>query len=116
MELVVCYVTCGSVEEAERIGRALVERHQAACVNIVPRILSLYRWEGAVQRDEEVLLLAKTRRELVDAVVRTVRALHSYELPCVTALPILDGHRDYLVWVAEETAPAVEVDGPSPSR
>ena len=107
MELVTCYVTCGGMEEAERIGRALVERHQAACVNIIPRIVSLYRWEGAVQRDEEALLLAKTRRELVEAVVRTVRELHSYELPCVTVLPIQGGFADYLAWVAEETAAAL---------
>jgi len=103
MELCTCYVTCGSMEEAERIGRALVERREAACVNIVPRIVSIYRWEGEVQHDEEVLLLVKTRRSLVDAVVRTVRELHSYEVPCVTALPVIGGHADYLAWVADET-------------
>lgn len=103
MELCTCYVTCSSMEEAERIGRALVERREAACVNIVPRIVSFYRWEGEVRHDEEVLLLAKTRRSLVDAVVRTVRELHGYEVPCVTALPIVGGHADYLAWVVEET-------------
>ncbi|MGH7804266.1 MAG: divalent-cation tolerance protein CutA, partial [Candidatus Binatia bacterium] len=85
-EALVVLMTAGSVEEAARIARALVEERLAACVNLVPGIRSIYRWQGAIADDAEVLLVAKTRRASLDALERRVRELHSYEVPEVLAL------------------------------
>ena len=103
MEVCVCYVTCASKEEALRIAHTLLDRRLVACANILDGMTSVYRWEGEIHTDPEVLLLLKTRRDLVPGVIRTVVELHSYACPCVTVLPIVDGHRDYLAWIGEET-------------
>lgn len=95
-------VACGSVEEADRIADALVDRRLAACVQRLP-IRSTYRWDGAVQHDDEVLLLVKTRAEHVDAVAAAVREHHSYDVPAITAVPIVRGSADYLAWIDAET-------------
>lgn len=95
-------VTCGSTEEADRIADALVERRLAACVQQLP-IRSTYRWEGEVQRDDEILLLVKTRADRFDAVVTAARELHSYDVPAVTAVEIAAGSDDYLAWIDDET-------------
>ncbi|NYZ11277.1 divalent-cation tolerance protein CutA [Azospirillum sp. RWY-5-1] len=97
------YMTAGTREEAERIGRALVEERLAACVNILPGMLSVYRWKGAVEQAEEVVLLAKTRRSNFTALAERVRALHSYEVPCIVELPLGQGDAPYLDWIAAET-------------
>lgn len=96
-------VTCGSVEEAERIATELVERRLAACVQQVP-IRSTYRWQGAIERDDEILLLVKTSRRSVPALVDSVVALHSYDVAAVTVVDIADGSADYLDWIDTETA------------
>ncbi len=103
MEACLGYITCGSREEAERIARALLEERLIACANILDGLLSLYRWQGELARDRETLLLVKTRRPLVEAVIRTVRAEHSYECPCITFLPLAAGDPDYLAWIDQET-------------
>ena len=95
-------VTCGSTEEADRIADALVDRRLAACVQRLP-IRSTYRWDGAVQHDDEILLLVKTRAARFDAVAAAVRELHSYDVPAITAVPILLGSGDYLAWIDSET-------------
>jgi periplasmic divalent cation tolerance protein len=95
----------GSLEEADRIAQALVGERLAACVNVVPGVLSTYRWQGAVQREEELLLVIKTRAEKVDDLRARVVALHSYELPEVVVVAISDGHRPYLDWIAENVDP-----------
>ncbi len=97
------YVTAGDAEEARRIGRVLVEERLAACANVIERISSIYWWQGQVQDDTEAVLVAKTREELVDALSRRVRELHSYECPCVVALPVVGGSADFLAWIDEET-------------
>jgi periplasmic divalent cation tolerance protein len=102
-DLRLVYMTMGSSEEAERIGNALVGERLAACVNLLPGMRSIYRWKGAVEAAEEVVLIAKTRAPLVAALVARVKQLHSYEVPCAISLPILDGNPDYLQWLAEET-------------
>ena len=104
---VVVLSTAGSREEAERIATALVEERLAACVNLVAPLTSIYRWRGAVERAEEVLLVIKTRRRSVPALVRRIGALHSYDVPEVIALPIVAGARPYLAWLAGATRPAV---------
>jgi periplasmic divalent cation tolerance protein len=100
----VVYVTAANRDQALAIGRALVEARLAACTNILPGVTSIYRWEGAVQQDDEVALLAKTRSGLVDALVAKVLELHTYSCPCVVALPIVAGNPAFLEWIGAETA------------
>jgi len=96
--------TAGSNEQADTLARALVERRLAACVNIVRGVCSVYRWKGDVTREEEQLLLIKTSERLLPEVRRTIRELHTYEVPEFVALPIRDGDPDYLAWLAAELA------------
>jgi periplasmic divalent cation tolerance protein len=91
--------TAGSEEEARNIARHLVEHQLAACVNIAPRIESIYRWQGKVESSQEWLLLIKTTAEKFPAVRDAVRQLHSYELPECIALSVEDGTADYLEWI-----------------
>jgi periplasmic divalent cation tolerance protein len=93
--------TAGSEDEARKFARHLVERQLAACVNIVPQIESIYRWQGKVESSQEWLLLIKTTAERFPAVRDAIRELHSYELPECIALSIEDGSPDYLQWLAD---------------
>jgi periplasmic divalent cation tolerance protein len=95
--------TAGSEEEAQKIARHLVEHQLAACVNIVPRIESIYRWQGKVESSQEWLLLIKTTAEKFPAVRDAVRAMHSYELPECIAISVEDGSADYLQWIDDST-------------
>jgi periplasmic divalent cation tolerance protein len=95
--------TAGSQEEAERIATALVDERLAACVNLVGPITSIYRWQGAVERAPEVLLVIKTRRALATRLIARLGALHSYDVPEAIVLPISAGARPYLDWLATET-------------
>lgn len=104
-ERVVVLSTVARAEDAERIGRELVERGLAACVNVVPGLVSLYRWKGAVEREEERLLLIKTRGETFPALRDALVALHPYEVPEVLALPVEDGHAPYLAWLDDNSRP-----------
>ncbi len=93
--------TVGSAEEADRLARALVERRLAACVNVVPGVVSHYRWQGELQRDEERLLVIKTRAERIEALRDALRELHPYELPELVAFEITAGSPEYLKWLDE---------------
>jgi periplasmic divalent cation tolerance protein len=93
--------TAGSHEEARKLAQALVERRLAACVNIVPRIESVYRWQGKVESAEEWLLIIKTQTEAFERVRDAIKELHSYELPECVMLDISAGHQGYLEWIAE---------------
>lgn len=104
MDLRLLYLTAGSRDEAKKIGRALVEERLAACANVIDGMESVYWWQGKLTEDREAVLIVKTRASLVEAVTARVKALHSYTVPCVVALPILDGNPDYLEWLAAETA------------
>jgi periplasmic divalent cation tolerance protein len=97
------YITFPSREEALRIGRVLVEERLAACANVHSAMTSLYWWEGRVQEDGEVAMVAKTRGELVDRLTARVRELHSYGCPCVVAVDIAGGNPAFLDWIAAET-------------
>ena len=100
---VVVLVTTGSAEEGRRIGHAMVEERLAACVNVVGPIRSIYRWEGAVEEADEHLLVMKARTADVSALTARVRALHSYDVPEVVALPLTGGSEAYLAWLAAAT-------------
>jgi periplasmic divalent cation tolerance protein len=100
---VVVLVTAGSNEEGRRIGRAMVEERLAACVNVVGPIRSIYRWEGAVEEAEEHLLVMKARTADMPTLTARVRALHSYDVPEVVALPLTGGSEAYLAWLATAT-------------
>jgi periplasmic divalent cation tolerance protein len=100
---VVVLSTVGKPDDAERIAQTLVERRLAACVNVVPGVLSLFRWEGRVHRDVERLLLIKTTRERFEEMYRALIEMHPYELPEVLVLPVVGGHPPYLEWVADST-------------
>ncbi len=93
--------TVGRAEDAERIAAALVERRLAACVNVLPGLRSVYRWKGAVEREDEVLLLIKTRGERLEDLRQALVALHPYELPEIVAFAITAGHAPYLDWITE---------------
>jgi len=100
-EHLVVFSTVAKAEDAERIARALVEQRLAACVNVVPGLVSLYRWKGELQRDEERLLVIKTRRERYAALQQALQSLHPYELPEIVALPVEAGSPAYLAWIDE---------------
>lgn len=100
---VVLYITVPNREEGLRIGRALVEEKLAACANVIDGLTSIFRWEGAVQEEAEALLIAKTDRALIDAASDLVKLEHSYDCPCVVALPIIGGNQDFLGWISAET-------------
>jgi periplasmic divalent cation tolerance protein len=97
----VVFTTCGSVEEARRIGREVVEQRLAACVNIVPRIESIYRWQGKVETAEEWLLIIKTTADALANLRDAVQKLHSYDVPECIALAVEDGSPPYLQWIKE---------------
>jgi periplasmic divalent cation tolerance protein len=94
----------GSQDEARKIAHALVDRRLAACVNIVPRIESVYRWQGKVESASEWLLLIKTQATAFERVRDTVKELHSYDLPECVMLEVADGSEEYLKWITENTA------------
>jgi len=98
---IVVLSTCASSEEAERIARTLVEKKLAACVNILPAVRSIYRWKGAIEDDQETLLLIKTSRALFGDLRVEIQKLHSYEVPEAIAIPIVDGLERYLTWMAD---------------
>ena len=100
---VLVYTTWPSAADAEAAGRALVERRLAACVNILPGMISLYRWEGAVERAEEAVMLIKTRASLTDAVFDAVKELHSYDTPAITVLPLESVENSFFAWLMAET-------------
>ncbi|OFX12650.1 MAG: dihydroorotate dehydrogenase [Alphaproteobacteria bacterium RIFOXYD12_FULL_60_8] len=97
------YVTTADTEQAKSIARTVVEERLAACVNILGAVSSFYWWDGKVQEDGEVSLIAKTRADLVEPLTRRIKELHTYACPCVVALPIVGGNPDFLRWIGTET-------------
>jgi periplasmic divalent cation tolerance protein len=95
--------TADSVALAQKIASALVEASEAACVNIVPGIQSIYRWQGKICNEGEILLIIKSTAELFDAINSTIHRLHTYEVPEVIAIPIAAGDPAYLKWIRDST-------------
>jgi len=103
MDVIFVYITMGSLDEARRIGHTLVEERLAACVNLIGSMASIYRWQDAVEEALEVVMIAKTRADLFDCLETRVKELHSYECPCIVALPVSAGHAPYLEWIRAGT-------------
>jgi periplasmic divalent cation tolerance protein len=99
----VVLVTVSGKDEAEKLTGILLENRKAACVNIVTRLQSHYWWHGKIENAGELLLIVKTRISLVPEVIKMVKAAHSYTVPEIIALPIIDGNKDYLEWIGGET-------------
>jgi len=110
-DAVLVIVTCASVEEAGRIAERLVEERLAACGTALPGAQSVFRWQGKLCRESEVVLLLKTRGEFFERLRARVRALHSYELPEIIALPLAAGDQQYLEWLRAETSAPGKSDG-----
>jgi len=100
-DVVVVLVTCATMDDATRIARAVVEGRKAACVNILPQIRSIYRWEEEIHDESELLLIIKTTGEMFEALSTTIREVHPYSVPEIVALPVTDGYDGYLRWVQE---------------
>ncbi len=99
----IIYSTTKNVDEAKKIARILVEKRLIACANIIPKIESIYRWDGKLEEGSEAVLIAKTRKENVENTIRKIKELHSYHLPDIVSLPVSDGLQEYLNWVEDET-------------
>ena len=100
-DAIVVFMTAANGEEATRLAEMLVGAHLAACVQILPEMESVYRWQGKIERQSEVLLIAKTTRGKFDDLEREVRALHSYDTPEIVAVPIVAGSATYLEWLSK---------------
>ena len=100
-DAIVVFMTAANGEEATRLAEMLVGAHLAACVQILPEMESVYRWQGKIERQSEVLLIAKTTRGKFDDLEREVRALHSYDTPEIVAVPIVAGSAPYLEWLVQ---------------
>ena len=100
-EYVIVFVTTGSVEEAKQIAEVLVDQQLVACVNIMPEILSIYHWQGKVEKDIETKMIIKTKSSLINQLIQTVKNMHSYDVCEFTAVPIISGNSDYLKWIDE---------------
>jgi periplasmic divalent cation tolerance protein len=103
------YTTYPSIVEAERAGQALVERRLCACVNILPGMISHYRWQGALERGEEAVMIIKTRASLSERVSSAVKEMHSYSTPAILVIPLEHVDKSYLEWLMAETEPAAPV-------
>ena len=103
-EPVLLYTTYPSVVEASLAGRKLVEAGLAACINVIPGMRSIYRWEGKVEQAEEAVMIIKSRMSLAEKITAEVKAGHAYETPAVLVLPIFGGSQPYIDWILAETA------------
>ncbi len=102
-EFIVVLITASKEDEAERIARDIVSSRLAACVNIIRDIRSIYRWKGKTEDEGEVLMIVKTRLDLFGGLKKRVKELHSYSVPEIIALPLIEGSEEYFSWLKEET-------------
>ena len=101
--VVALYATFPDLGTAERVGTALVERGLVACVNLIPGMRSIYRWRGAVERADEIVMIGKTRKALARDAITAIEAAHPYDTPAIVVLPLDEGSRRYLDWIIAET-------------
>jgi len=100
---VILYITVSDREEGLRIGRALVEENLCAFANVSEKVTSVFRWEDEIQEASEVVLIAKTQRQHIDAATDLVKLEHSYDCPCVVVVPIVGGNQEFINWIDTET-------------
>jgi len=100
---IVVLVTCGSEEEATKIGNSLIEERLAACVNMISPVRSIYRWKGKIWDEKEWMLIIKTQKRRFEELEKKVKSLHSYSVPEIIALPMVEGSIPYLKWLEETT-------------
>ncbi len=100
---IIIFITASSDEEAKKVAIALVNEKLVACVNIIPKIHSIYWWEGKVCQDDEVMLISKSKQSLFPAIMDRVKSLHSYKVPEIISFPISEGLPEYLNWIEEVT-------------
>lgn len=103
MEFIVIYCTVPNKKEGQEIAKALIEHNLAACVNILDKMESIFSWDGELCEEKEALMMIKTKRELFDKVKFIIQKLHSYTVPEVIAMPIIEADETYLKWIAHET-------------
>lgn len=103
MPVMFVYVTAADTDEAKSLGRRLVEEQLAACANILPGATSIFRWQGKVEEAAEAILILKTTEQKLERLIERAKSLHSYDCPCIEALPVVEGNRDFLEWVVRET-------------
>ena len=106
MSAFLVYITASDKAEAMQIARALVESRYVACANVHQNVTSVYRWEGRLREETETVLTVKTRAELLNPLIEKVNAMHSYDCPCIVAMPIHDGNPEFLNWIEAETRDA----------
>jgi len=99
---IVVLSTCASADEARRIAGELIAQRLAACVNLLPPVRSVYHWKGAIEEGEETLMIIKSARPLFDQLKAAIARLHSYEVPEIIAIPVVDGATSYLAWMDKE--------------
>jgi periplasmic divalent cation tolerance protein len=99
------YMTAGNMEEAVKVGKVLLEEKLAACINIIDNMRSMYVWKGKIQNEQEVVVIAKTTEEKIPALIETVKSVHSYECPCIIAIPVESGYLPFMEWVKQEVNP-----------
>ena len=102
-EYVVVLSTTPNVNEAERLGKEMVEKGLVACVNIIPQIRSIYKWKEKLHNEEEMLLVMKSRKDRTEEIIDYIRKNHSYEIPEIVSLPITSGSEKYLAWIDQNT-------------
>ena len=102
-DYMVIFITTSSIDEAKKLGRTLVEEKLVACSNILSPVHSIYQWKGKLCEDEEVMIVLKTKRDLFRQIELRVKELHSYDVPEIIAIPIIEGSEDYLSWVESGT-------------
>ncbi len=100
----IVYTTIDAIQDARKIAHTLVEEQLVACVNIIPKVESIYRWKGNIENDEEIVLIAKTTDANVKKTIQRIKQMHSYELPDIIVLPIIGGLKDYLNYIENETS------------
>ncbi|MFH0947807.1 MAG: divalent-cation tolerance protein CutA [Elusimicrobiota bacterium] len=103
MKYAVVFVTAANIKEARKIAEQVVKERLVACVNIVEKIKSIYWWQGKIEKSHESLLIMKTRLRLAKKLIKKVKSLHSYTVPEIIFIPIIDGNPDYLKWIENET-------------
>ena len=103
MEFIAVYITTRDMEEAKHIAELLLQKRLVACTNILDGVSSSYIWQGKIEHEKETLLIAKTRASLFHKIKNIVQKNHSYDVPCINAMPLVEGNEDYFNWIYNET-------------